>query len=143
MFTSMTYPEKSAWVSLIFLIIAGAQWFGVTAVGVLNGNAFAVPDGNIVFTATMTVAVFIVVHILLAVTDLKSAASRGDERDRVAAYKAGYRTSFVLQFGSGIGVLAFVANRDGDVLFHIIIATIFIALVIDSVLRLLSYRNMA
>lgn len=134
-----SFEERSTWVQLISLVLALGGYFGVAgwmlAAGITEIAAF-VP--------LFAVSVVLLVVLLAAghaAAAIAAGPERRDERDRMIAWKAEGRSSWLL----GVGVLAAVAGLAAKVeptwIAHLLLLSMLASEVLNFSLRLVSYRR--
>ena len=138
----MTFVEKSAWIMIIALLLAG--WFYFNAVIAMTQaiGATAPPNVGIIAVATVViVAIAIFGHVIAAVIDPASADAPEDERDTRIAQRAGNFAGWVLSIVVMVGIWNFAVRGDGNMLFHILVMGMVLSQLTEYALKLWFYRR--
>lgn len=139
--STMTYTEKSSWLTLVAMLLAYSLYFGLVIAGHPAGfDRFAMLWLFGTIAATQAVVV-IIGHIWLAIAARKLPRARVDERDRAIAARGAKMSYYVLLAGMIVvgGIMPFSDPR-----IHIVNTALF-AIVIAELVRLTvvvtSYRR--
>jgi hypothetical protein len=140
----MSFREKSAWITLITLILMSLLW----AAHMPWWQAFTLaPDPNpIVFHALVLatisfVVIVVVAHIVVAILAPRDANARADEREQLIGLKA-TRLSAYVYAGlslSSVFLIHLGANEIG--LAYFLVASLAIAEMVSCVARILYHRR--
>ena len=134
----MSFHEKSAWIMGLLLSLTGLWyinevWSRSEALGETIGP-------NIVLIAvatTMLIFGAIISHIIIA----DEASGDEDERDKQVLRRAGNIAGYVLGFGIFAGLWHYYFLADGNMLFHIAVASLIASQVAEYALTILFYRR--
>jgi len=144
----MSFREKSAWVMVAALLIAGANYLFVVAQSSLSLGYIAPPITRLV-VAYIVVLVIISVfgQTIIALLSPKEAEAGADERDRLIASRAGHVFGQVLAVGvvSLLGAYLFSPHfrsaMNGDMLFQGTLITLMVAQIIEYMAQIWFYRR--
>lgn len=138
----MTFHEKSAWIMGVLLTLIGG-WYLNTVWGISRElGETAPPMLPLVSVATAFLVIgAIISHIIIAAADPDNADDNEDERDKQVLRRSGNIAGYVLGFGCFAGLWHFFINSDGNMLFHIVVASLIIGQITDYVLTILFYRR--
>ena len=138
----MSFHEKSAWIMGLLLSLTGLWyinqvWSQSEALGETIGPnivLIAVATGMLVFGA-------IISHIIIAASSPEEANDAEDERDQQVLRRAGNISGYVLGFGIFAGLWHYYFLADGNMLFHIAVASLIASQVAEYALTILFYRR--
>jgi len=145
--TDLSFQEKSAWGSLLALLVLGALYFSSVwnywRADQLDSMVFS---GFAIGFVVLLVVVLAVYYIVLAVS---SPPSDDDERDRLIASKAGHWSGIAL--GLGVVVIIVQILLDGSfgrpvldspvLIANALIAAVLMSAVVELVIKILCYRR--
>lgn len=137
----MSFQEKSNWVMLVALGLAGAWYFGDIA-GALATRDFtpgAIGRDFIVMTVAI-VLVAVPAQILVAMLN-PSEADEQDERDRLIEMRADARSSYVLGAGAIFAINLAIFGIDVYWVANAVLAALLLAEIAKAVLRAVDYRR--
>ncbi len=140
--TDMSFREKSAWAMLILLSLTGAFYAWETA-----GNWTALgkappPSLKIALVYVFFVVVgSIVAQSVLGASSPKEANAPADERERSILHKAGNLSGWIVSIFAVAAVLHYYAHRDGDVMFHVVVAGLMIGSIVEYALQIYFLRR--
>ena len=139
---NMTFHERSAWIMTILLVLIGGWYLnGVWQMSLAMGET-APPLMPFIAVATVFLVIgAIISHTIAALIDPESANEGEDERDKQVMQKSGNLAGYVLGFGCFAGLWHFVWLSDGNMLFHIIVASLIASQIAEYVLTILYYRR--
>lgn len=134
-----SFEEKSVWVQLVSLLVAQGAYFVVAGMmlssGVRQVVAFMPLFGaSIVFM----VVVSVVGHVVAAVTGRPEAR---DERDRLIAWKAESRSSWLVAAGVVCAIGAMLGSVDNVWTANGLLLALFLSAVLKCALQLVYYRR--
>ena len=138
----MTFHEKSAWIMGVLLGLTGMWylskvWNASRALGETAAPSIAliaVATGMLIFGA-------IISHILIAASSPDEASDAEDERDKQVLRRAGNISGYVLGFGIFAGLWHYFFLSDGNMLFHIAVASLIAGQLAEYALTILFYRR--
>ena len=138
----MTFHEKSAWIMGILLALAGG-WYvkNVWSASQSIGETIPPSIGLISVVTIILVVGTIVTHTVVAAVDPENADDTEDERDKQVLRRSGNIAGYVLGFGCFGGLWHFYWLNDGNMLFHIIVASLIAGQIAEYVLTILFYRR--
>lgn len=138
----MSFREKSAWLMVIILIIAGANYF-LQIYWLSNAAGQVIPP-----IAPMTIAYIILIviaaiigHAVIALIAPTEANAPMDEREKRIEHRAGNWSGMILCVGAIAGLIHFSVNADGNLLFHIIVGSLLVAQISEYVSQIWFYRR--
>ncbi len=139
---SMSFREKTAWVMTIILVLAGLHYAReiLEAAQALGHTPPPMLRTTIGYVILIVVASVISMSVLGAMTP-REAEAPADERERIVRHKAGDWSGIVLGFGVISGMFHYIANRDGDLFFHIAVASLMISLIVEYVFQIILLRR--
>ena len=143
--TSMSFREKSAWISAVSLAVLGGIYF-LNFLRTLQGQS-AVSDVELFFALVIAlVAIEVVLHLAIAIRSPKDARTPRDERERLIDLKATRIAFFVLLAGAfaAIGTVHLRLSDPGDHLFvmmHCVLFSIVVAEVVKFGSQIALYRR--
>lgn len=138
----MPFREKSAWVMMILLIAMGLLYGrAVFAMSAALGET-APPSIRLIIGITVLIVIgAITAHTLVALTGPSDANAQEDERDKLVLWRAGNLSGLILGFGVVTGLWHFLAQRDANMLFHLVTASLVISQIAEYALTILYYRR--
>ncbi|MAK63021.1 MAG: hypothetical protein CMK09_18785 [Ponticaulis sp.] len=138
----MTFHEKSAWVMGIVLILTGGWYLDkVWSMSQALGETAPPAIGLIAVATVMLVIGAVVSHIVIAAVDPENADDTEDERDQQVLRRSGNIAGYVLGFGCFAGLWHYFWQADGNLLFHIVVASLIAAQIAEHALTILFYRR--
>jgi hypothetical protein len=141
---SMTFQEKSQWVTLLGLLVAFGGYFK-SAWQTLLPTPVApdiLPDQASLFLAATILLVVILVtgHIVIAIFDHRTDT---DERDRLIELKGERYGSLVLACGVFVTLCTAVYIQGNAIMAHVLLGSWVLAGVVESLTQILMYRRSA
>ena len=138
----MPFREKSAWMMIAALSLAGAGYAAIVVQLSLTLERLAPPLAPLLVVFTIALIVLATgSHILIAVLAPKDANAPEDERDRAIAARAGARSGYVFAAGVALALGHYLMARDGDVLFYAVFAAWTLAQVSEYAFQIALYRH--
>lgn len=138
----MTFNEKSAWIMTIALMVLGLIYGQVVITETLILGETAPPNIWLISSITVVLIVWAIVsHIFVAAFDIDGVDADGDERDVCINRRAGNIAGYVLGFGLFAGLWHYFTHSDGNMLFHIGIASLMISQISQDILSINFYRR--
>ena len=140
---NMSFEEKSTWVSLAIISFVFAGYFSQVYQGLISGTLDKADVFGLFIGAVASIIVLeIVLHIVIAILNVKDADQPGDERDRLFSMRAGNISGWVL----GIGVLTISAHtfmQELDPLWvaNLLLFAVFVSQVVSYALQIFYYRR--
>ena len=138
----MTFQEKSAWVMIVALMLAGISYvFAFAGAWQALGHA---PPPNIGFAIILTiplVAIAIFGHAVAALGNPAEANAPEDERDRQIVWRAGNLSGALLGAISVAIICIFAVWNDGNLIFHALVLGLVISQVAEYALTIWFYRR--
>lgn len=139
---SMTFQEKSLWVTLGGLLIVAAGYAYSACMTILHMPAAkdVMPQHAGLFMAATVMLVIILVagHIVLAVLDRRTDP---DERDRLIALRGESYGSFVLATGVFLALCTALVTEGNAIMAHVLLGSWVLAQVVEIVSQLVLYRR--
>ena len=83
----------------------------------------------------------IVVQIILALSSPKEANAPADERERIIQQRAGHWSGIVLATGVVLSLGHYLARGDGNMLFHLAMASLIVAQIAEYAIHILLVRR--
>ena len=140
---NMSFEEKSTWVSLAIISFVFVGYFSQVYQGLISGTLDKADVFGLFIGAVASIIVLeIVLHIVIAILNVKDADQPGDERDRLFSMRAGNISGWVL----GIGVLTISAHtfmQELDPLWvaNLLLFAVFVSQVVSYALQIFYYRR--
>lgn len=138
----MTFHEKSAW-AMGLLIAAIGVWYTqkIWQISLSLGET-APPNIALAAAATfMLIIGAIISHIAIAASNPSESDGEEDERDKQVLRRAGNISGYVLGFGCFAALWHYFAQRDGDLMFHIIVVSLILSQLAEYILTIVYYRR--
>lgn len=134
-----SFEEKSIWIQL------GAMSIGLGAYFVVAGRLLASGVRELsAFAAVFIVAVAFMVAVMIiayAATALMSKVDRRDERDRLIAWKAEYRSAWLTAVGVLAAVMCMVAGVANVWSANLLLLSLALSEILGFVLQIIDYRR--
>jgi len=138
----MSFHEKSAWIMGLLLSLTGYWYLSrVWALSDALGETAPPVMGLIAGATIMLIFGAIISHIIIAASSPEEASDAEDERDQQVLRRAGNIAGYVLGFGIFAGLWSYYFQRDGNLLFHIAVASLIASQVAEYALTILFYRR--
>ena len=140
---NLTFQEKSYWASLIIMSVVWVNYF-VRIQPALNTGTINREEtiGLFIGAVVVLVTLEVVVHIVLAVTNLRTANKPSDERDKSFNSKAGNIAGWVLGFCvvmiAGLAVFKDVSSM---LIANLLLLALVMSKCVDYALALFYYRR--
>jgi hypothetical protein len=136
----MSFREKSAWLMALLMTAAGLIYFYLvrSASQVLGETA---PPAIVVAFVFQIVKGAVVGQIALALSSRKEANAPADERERQVQQRAGSWSGLVLATGAVLSLGHFMVRGDGNMLFHLIMASLIVAQIAEYAFQILLVRR--
>jgi cytochrome b561 len=122
----MSFQVKSAWVMALLLTVAGGVYF-VAVRDASQALGTTAPAVVVVSFVLLVVVGSLVTHLVLALASPRQASAPTDERDRQLLYRAGHGSSYVLAIGVMLSLGHYLVHGDGNMLFHLTMASLIAA----------------
>lgn len=139
---SMSFQEKSLWVSLVGLVLAFGGYFYSAFATMLSTPAAkdVLPHHAGLFIAATLVLVVILVagHVVIALLDRRTDA---DERDRSIEQRGGMYGSYVLATGVFLALCTAPVTQGNAVMAHVLLGSWVLAQGVEIVSQLVIYRR--
>jgi len=139
-FSDVTFKEWSAWIMLGGCLLVGLFYFGLLFSYKNETGAWMPPIVPFIVGTVILITVSIIGHMAAAISNPNSAMEPYDERDKIIRLKAGHLSGVVLGFGVIISLLSNSVSPDGNLLFHMVFASLLIAQMTEYVLNIFGYR---
>lgn len=138
----MSFREKTCWIMMVLLIALGIQYAQSTIAlsAMMDGTAPPVL-GLIIGLTVLLIIGAVIGHVFIALTSPTEAGEPEDERDRMVTRAAGNIAGYVLGFGVFMGLWHYVAEGDGNMLFHILVGSLIASQVSEYALSIWYYRK--
>jgi hypothetical protein len=136
----MSFREKSAWLMALLMTAAGLYYFHSIYEASREIGKTAPP--GIVITFVMIVVVgSVVAQIVLALSSPKEANAPADERERSIQLRAGSWSGLVLAAGAVSSLGHFMVHADGNMLFHLVMASLIVSQIAEYALQIFLVRR--
>jgi hypothetical protein len=136
----MSFREKSAWLMALLMTAAGLYYFHLVrrASQALGETA---PPTIVVAVIFLVVIGAVAGQTMLALSSRKEANAPADERERLVQQRAGSWSGLVLATGAVLSLGHFMVRGDGNMLFHLIMASLIVAQIADYGFQILLVRR--
>ncbi len=136
---SASFEEKSVWIQVVSLVVALGGYlvaaFWMARAGVTELAAYM---PLFVGAVVVQVILLIVGHTAAAIVQKPEDA---DERDRIIAWRAEARSSWILAIGALAAVSMLAMNVETVWVAHVLIVALFVSTLIGYVLQMIDYRR--
>jgi hypothetical protein len=136
----MTFREKSAWLMAILMTAAGLYYLHIVRESSQALRETAPPAVALAFVF-LVVAGSVIAQIVLAVSSPKEAKAPADERERQVEQRAGNWSGLVLATGAVSSLGHFMVYADGNMLFHLVMASLIVAQIADYSFQIVLFRR--
>ena len=138
----MSFREKTAWVMVLVLSVAGAFYGWEVAGAWLAGATPPPPSIKLAIVYLLILVAGAVVSMsALGASAPDEASAPADERERLILDKAGNWSGYVLGIGAVYGVLNFYSYQDGNMLFHLVVGSLMASQIAEYVFQITLYRR--
>lgn len=141
--SSMSFREKSVWVSTGIMIWLWSWYASIVIPGIADGTITRAETMGLFIGVTVAVVVMEVIgHIILAILSPKDANADEDERDRMIDQKADSHSAWMLG-GGIITICLFTLFQDlsGVSVIHLLLLLLIAVEVVTGALQILYYRR--
>ena len=136
----MSFREKSAWAMALLMTVTGVYyWYAVSAASRAIGST--APAAIVIGYVIWVVVGSIIVQVLLATTSPKEARAPADERERQVQRGAGHWSGIVLATGVVMALGHYLALGDGNMLFHLVMASLIVAQIAEYAIQIFLIRR--
>lgn len=136
----MSFREKSAWLMALLLTAAGLYYFHVVRTASQAIGETAPPAVVITFIILIAVA-SVIGQTVLALSSRREANAPADERERLVQQRAGNWSGLVLATGAVLSLGHFMVRADGNMLFHLVMASLIVAQIAEYAFRIFLVRR--
>ena len=144
----MSFRERSAWVMMLALLVAGASYFRIVGSTSLALGHISPPSSGLVMAYIISLTLIAIFgQVVIAALSPREAEAGADERDRLIAARAGSLFGHVLAIGL-VGVLVcYVLGPhggtlvNGDALFQGALSSLMIAQIAEYAAQIWFYRR--
>ena len=136
----MSFREKSAWLMALLMTAAGLYYFHVVR-GASQALGETAPPALVIAFIILVVAGAIVGQIVLALSLRKEANAPADERERLVQQRAGNWSGLVLATGAVLSLGHFMVHADGNMLFHLVMASLIVAQIAEYAFQIVLVRR--
>ena len=136
----MSFREKSAWLMAGLMTLAGLYYLHIVrqASQALGETA---PPAIVMMFVILIVVGSVVAQIVLVVSSPKEANAAADERERTVQQRAASWSGLVLATGAVGSLGHYLVHADGNMLFHLIMASLIVAQIAEYAFQLLLLRR--
>lgn len=138
----MSFLEKSAWITVVTLVIVYGQYFFWLGSGYAAGTPVPLEATlrPLITTTVLWIVTLVIGHAVIGGFSGRGETGQGDERDRLIEMKASQPTAVVMGFGLfGIIAMAY-AGIDRALIVHHLIGLQVLAALVEFGSRIRSYR---
>lgn len=136
----MSFREKSAWLMALLMTAAGLYYFHIVRAASQALGETAPPMVVIAFVILVVIG-SVVGQIVLALSWRKEAIAPADERERLVQQRAGNWSGYVLAAGAVCSLGHFVVHADGNMLFHLIMASLIVSQISEYAFHIILVRR--
>ena len=140
---NLTFQEKSNWASLIIMSVVWVNYLVRVQPALADGSISRADSiGLFIGAVVILVILEVVVHIVLAVTNPKTADQPSDERDKIITSKAGNISGWVLGICVVmIGSYAMFRDVSSVLIANLLLLALVLAQCVDYAMALFYYRR--
>lgn len=135
----MSFQVKSAWVMALLLTFAGGVYF-VAVREASQALGTTAPAVIVLSFVVLVVVGSLVTHLVLGLASPRQASAPPDERDRQLLHRAGHWSSYVLGSGVMLSLGHYLVYGDGNMLFHLTMASLIVAQIAEYGLQIVLDR---
>jgi hypothetical protein len=136
----MSFREKSAWLMALLMTGAGLYYFHLVR-GASQALGETAPPVVVIAFILLVVIGAIVGQTVLALWLRKEAAAPADERERLVQQRAGSWSGLALAAGAVLSLGHFMIWGDGNMLFHLVLASLIVAQIAEYGFQILLFRR--
>ncbi len=136
----MSFREKSAWAMTLVMTTAGLFYFYLIAQAT-SALGSAPPPAIVIPYILLIVICSIVAQVTLAVSTPSEANAPADERERTVQQRAGNWSGLVLSTCAVLSLGHFLVYADGNMLFHLIMASMTLSQIAEYVFQIALFRS--
>ena len=145
LFTSirdMPFREKTAWAMTVLLTAGGVFYFDkVVRLSRALGETAPPIIGFVIAYVVLIIIGSIILMSALGASSGKEAEAPADERERRIQDKAGHWSGYMLAFAVFGALLNFSVDGDGNMLFHLVFASLMVSQIAEYVFQIVLYRR--
>lgn len=134
-----SFEEKSIWVQMLATISA-LSIYSASAIPMMNDGILDL-DAYLPFFGGAVVLLIVVIVVGQILATMTGAAEDADERDRLIAWKADSRSSWLMGIGSFTAMSALLFNIEAVWIAHILLLSLYLSEILKSVLQIVDYRR--
>lgn len=136
----MSFRERSAWLMALLMTAAGLYyWYIVRGASHVLGET--APPTVVIALVFLVVVGSIIAQIVLAVLSPNEAYAPADERERLVQQRAGNWSGIVLAICAVSSLGHFMIHSDGNMLFHLVMASLIVAQIADYSIQIVLVRR--
>ena len=136
----MSFREKSAWLMALLMTGAGLYYLYLVR-GASQALGATAPPAVVIAFVLLLVNGAIVGQTVLALLLRKEAAAPADERERLIQQRAGSWSGLVLATLAVVSLGHFMIWGDGNMLFHLVLASLIVAQIAEYAFQILFFRR--
>lgn len=136
----MSFREKSAWLMALLMTAAGLYYLHIVS-GASKVLGETAPPEIVISFVILIVAGSVVGQIVLALSSPKEANAPADERERLIQERAGHWSGLVLATGAVSSLGYFLAYSDGNMLFHLVMASLIVSQISEYAFEIILVRR--
>lgn len=136
----MSFREKSAWLMALLMTGAGLYYLHLVR-GASQAIGETAPPAVVIAFILLLVNGAIVGQTILALSLRKEAAAPADERERLVQQRAGSWSGLVLATLAVVSLGHFMIWGDGNMLFHLVLASLIVAQIAEYAFQILLFRR--
>lgn len=140
-FRDVSFKEWSAWIMLTGCVLAGLFYFGLSYFHMQTTGTWITPIVPFIVITVILIAVSIIGHVIVAISNPSAATEPEDERDKLFRLKAGYVSGIILGLGVIMSLLLNAVSPDGNLLFHMVFGSLLFAQITEYALQIMGYRR--
>jgi hypothetical protein len=136
----MSFREKSAWLMGLLMFAAGLYYLYLVR-GASQALGETAPPAVIMAFVVVVVIGSVAGQIVLALSSRKEADAPADEREQLVQHRAGNWSGYVLATGAVCSLGHFLVFGDGNMLFHLVMASLIVSQIGDYAFQILLLRR--
>lgn len=136
----MSFREKSAWLMALLMTAAGLYYLHIVS-GASKVLGETAPPEIVISFVILIVVGSVVGQIVLALSSPKEANAPADERERLIQERAGHWSGLVLATGAVSSLGYFLAYSDGNMLFHLVMASLIVSQISEYAFEIILVRR--
>jgi hypothetical protein len=128
---------------MIFILFSAGAYYFNKIIGISHALGETAPPiiSLVISYVILIVIASIIIMAAIAGTSGREANQPADERDRLIIDKAGHWSGYILAAGALAGIFNYSVLHDGNLLFHIVFASLMLSQIGEYVFQIILYRR--